>query len=203
VTLLVHAPDGGAQNTGFAGMGEPFVSPRDHGAVPMPDLVAEAAAVLRGIVRDVRGQPAAGVPVCVRGQGLQRVVESGHGGEFRVGGLTRGRYDAQPFAWRGAVGVAQEVVLDTGAVDVDLQLVAADEVRLRVVDESGAAVGGVYVASSIGGVRRGVARTDAAGFVAVPVATRTEFDVRMPPAFSALPVRRFDAEPPALVVAVP
>ncbi len=201
-TLLVHAPDGGALDTGFAGASQPVVSPREHGAVPVPDLIAEAGAVVRGIVRDARGQPAASVPVWVRGDGLQRIVETGYGGEFRIGGLLHGRYDARPFAFRGAIGVTQEIVLDGQVVDVDLHLVAADEVRLRVVDEGGGPVGGVHVASSIGGVRRGVARTDGEGFVSVPVAAQTDFEVRLPPAFASLPVRRFDDEPPTLVVAL-
>lgn len=202
-TLMVHDPDGGALDTGYCGISGPFVSPREQGAVPVPDLIGETGAVVRGIVRDAGGQPAPAVPVCVRGDGLQRIVETGHGGEFRVGGLSRGRYDAQPFAFRGAVGVPQEIVLDGPAVDVDLHLVAADEVRLRVVDEGGAPVGGVHVASTIGGVRRGVARADDDGFVSVPVAAQTAFDVRLPPAYSALAVRRFDHEPPTLVVALP
>ena len=202
VTLLVHAPaaDGG---NGFAALSEPIASNRARGVVPMPDVLAAPALGIRGCVRDARGQPIAGVPVEIVGEHVRRVVDTGAGGAFHLGGLLPGRYLARPFAWRGAVGVTTEVTLARAAVDVDLQLLDADEQHLRVVDEGGNAVAGVFVAASIGGARRAVARADDDGRVAVPVAAAAEFDVRAPAHYASLPVRRVDLDEAKLVVALP
>jgi hypothetical protein len=97
--------------------------------------------------------------------------------------------------------VQQEVALRDAATDVDLQLVAAEEVRVRVIDERGGPVPGVYVASNVGGARRGIGFGDAEGYAAVPVARATDFDVRTQD-FAPLAVRRFE-EPATLVVALP
>lgn len=202
-TLHVHEPSGGVGGTGFAGVSAPVVSQRTQGALPLPDLAASPALAIRGIVRDAKGLPVVGVPIEVEGPSLRRVVETGAGGAFRVGGLLAGAYRVRPFAYRGAVGVVHDLALRDAAVDVDLQLVAAEEVRLRVVDEGGSGVSGVYVAASVGGARRGIAQADAGGFAAVPVAAQTEWDVRTPTNFAPVTVRRFDAEPPTLVVTMP
>jgi hypothetical protein len=202
-TLFVHAPFGGVGGHGFAGASEPLVSERTRGVVPVPDVVAAPALAIRGVVRDAHGEPVVGNPVEVVGASLRRVVDTGGGGQFAVGGLPAGTYVARPFAFRGDLGVATEVNLRDGAVDVDLQLVAADEVRLRVVDERGGPVAGVYVASSIGGTRRGVAQADADGYAAVPVGAATEFDVRAAEHFTPVTVRRYQPEPATIVVAAP
>jgi hypothetical protein len=201
--LLVHDPVIGPGRIGLFGRSAPFTSERQSGAVPLPDVVANPALGLHGIVRDARGEPVAGLPVEVRGEPLSRVIETGAGGAFRIGGLAPGRYDVRPFAFRGSLGVPHEVTLVDRAVDIDLQLVAAQEVRVRVVDEQGAPVPGVFVASSVGGTRRGVARADAAGRAAVPVADSTEFEVRRPENFAPVEVRRYEPEPATLVVARP
>lgn len=202
-TLLAHEPLGGVGGTGFAGASGALVQQRTRGMVPLPDLIASPALAIRGIVRDAKGQPIVGVPVEIAGTGLRRVVETGSGGAFRVGGLAAGPCRVLPFAWRGALGVAREMTLQDTAVDVDLQLVAAEEVRLRVVDERGGPVAGVYVASNVGGARRGIAQADADGYAAVPVAEQTEFDVRASNHFTPVVVRRFDPDPATLVVAMP
>jgi hypothetical protein len=202
-SLLVHGPTGGSGELGFAAIAAPFVSERARGVVPVPDLVALPALGIRGLVRDPRGQPIAGVPVEIAGESLRRVVDSGAGGQFQLGGLLPGRYVARPFAYRGAVGVASGVELTAAPADVELQLLAAEERRLRVVDEQGGAMPGLFVAASIGGMRRGIARADGDGFVAVPVAAGSEFDVRAPEHYTRLPVRRFDLDEATLVVALP
>lgn len=201
-TLLLHDPGSGS-DSGLAADGVPFLAPRAQGRVPLPDVVAAPAASIRGIVRDPAGSPVAGVPVQVRGPLLQRVVETGNGGAFRLGGLLPGPYELTPLAYRGAFGRAHALGVAGGAVDVDLQLVAAAEARLRVVDEQGHPAVGVYVTASVGGLRRGIAMADGDGAVDLPVAAGAEFEVRLPPHFGPLPVRRFDAAPPTLVVAGP
>jgi len=202
-TLFVHHPEGGGNGMGFASVSEPVVSTRERGALPVPDVVAGPASGVRGIVRDARGQPIAGVPVEITGERVRRCVETGVGGAFRIGGLLPGDYRVQAAAWRGAIGKAHDVRLGDEPADIDLQLVAADEVRLRVVDERRTPVPGVWVASIISGSRRGIARADADGFAAVPLAAGAEFDVRTPEHHAPLTVRRFDADPATLVVAMP
>ena len=124
---------------------------------------------------------------------------------FRISGLPAGSYELQPLAFRGAVGTASAVTLDAAAVDVELHLQAVDERRLRVVDERGAPVALVHVASLIAGARRGVAQADAAGYVAVPVAPATQFEVRAPETFAPLSVKEFrgDEQPAVLVLTQP
>lgn len=201
--LCVHEPNGGAGGAGFASLSPPIVNQRARGAVPLADLVAAPALAIRGIVRDAKGKPVVGLPIAIAGPSLRRVVDTGSGGAFRAGGLLPGRYQVSPFSWRGAVGVATDVALGDASLDLDVHLVAAEEVRLRVVDEHGGPVAGVYVASSVGGARRGLARADGDGFAAVPVSARTEFDVRTPQEFAPVSVRRYETDAATLVVALP
>jgi Carboxypeptidase regulatory-like domain len=203
--LTVHQPDATQASGGHALAAQPFVSARDRGIIPLPELIAAPAAMVRGIVHDARGEPQEGVPVRLRGDGLQRTVASGVGGAFRIGGLWPGRYRVEPMPFRGAIAAAQTIDLDTVAIDIDLELRPMAEARLLVVDQAGAAVGDVFVAAAIGGVRRGVARTDAEGFVSLPIAAAAEFEVRTADTLAVLDVSRCepDAEPPRLVVARP
>ncbi len=202
-SLFVHHPDGGDNGMGSYGVVANLVAQRSSGAMPVPDVVVGPATGVRGIVRDSRGHPVAGVPVEITGEGLQRLVETGPGGAFRAGGLPPGSYRVHPGAWRGAIAAPASVDLGAEPVDLDLRLVAADEVRLRVVDERASPVAGVIVATIIGDARRGIARTDANGYAAVPLADATGFDVRTPDHHAPVVVRRFDADPATLVVAMP
>lgn len=203
-SLLVHAPGAGDALVGFAGLGEPFASERRDGVVPLPELALAAGHALRGTVRDARGLPVEGVPVVVRSERLRRVVVSGEGGAFQLGGLLPGRYQVLPFAHRGAVGVAADLAVEAPVVAVDLPLRSMDEARLQVVDERGAGCPTLHVASTIAGLRRGVGQTDEQGFVTVPVVgDATMFEVRTAVAFAPVSVRRFDAAAATLVVALP
>ncbi|HEX6813401.1 MAG TPA: carboxypeptidase-like regulatory domain-containing protein [Planctomycetota bacterium] len=201
-TLLVHQPDGGPELRGLCARLD-VALPREQGVVPLPELVVEPAGAIRGTVRDSRGSPVAGVPIEVRGEGACRVIEAGAGGVFRLAGLLPGRYQVRALAFRGAIGDKQQIALGAGVADCDLQLLAADERRLRVLDERGSPVGGVYVASSVGGHRRGIAQADANGWAAVPVAVETQFDVRTAQDYTPVVVCRFESEPATLIVALP
>jgi hypothetical protein len=206
-TLQVHVPDCGPEQCGLAARLEVELG-RVQGVVPLPEIVAEPASAIRGTVRDSRGSPVAGVPVEVRGEGRARVLDAGAGGIFRLGGLLPGRYQVRALAFRGAIGDVHEITLGAGVgasmiADCDLQLLAAGERRLRVLDERGSPVGGVYVAASVGGHRCGIAQADANGWAAVPVALETHFDVRTPQDFAPVLVRRFESEPATLIVALP
>lgn len=201
-SLLVHAPGSGEALAGMASVGEPFACERSEGVVPVPELALAAGHVLRGTLRDPRGLPAEGVPVVVRSARLQRSVVSGVGGTFQLGGLLPDRYEIQPFAHLGAVGLATEVPVEAPVVAVDVALRTMDEVRLRVLDEQGAPCAALHVASTIAGLRRGVGQTDEQGFVAVPVVgDATTFEVRTAVEFAPVSVRRFDAAAATLVVA--
>jgi len=201
-SLLLHAPGSGEALAGMAGFGEPFACERSEGVVPVPELALAAGHALRGTVRDPRGLPVEGVPVVVRSARLQRTVVSGVGGTFQLGGLLADRYEVQPFAHRGAVGLATEVSIEAPVVAVDVALRTMDEVRLRVLDEQGASCASLHVASATAGLRRGVGQTDEQGFVAVPVVgDATTFEVRTAVEFAPVSVRRFDAATATLVVA--
>jgi hypothetical protein len=201
-SLLVHAPGSGETLAGMAGVGEPFACERSEGVVPVPELALGAGHALRGTVRDPRGQPVEGVPIVVRSRRIVRTVVSGVGGTFQLGGLLADGYTVQPFAHRGAVGMATDVALEAPVVAVDVALRAMDEVRLRVLDEQGAPCASLHVASSIAGLRRGVGQTDEQGFVAVPVVgDATTFEVRTAVELAPVSVRSFDAVAATLVVA--
>ncbi len=201
-TLLVHHPDGGPEQRGLAARLDDVAMSRSQGVVPLPEVVAEVAGTIRGTVRDGHGLPVAGVPVEVRGEGFRRVFETGIGGIFRLAGLLPGRYQVIPFAFRGAIGQAQDIALDRSVVDCDLHLQNAEERRLRVLDERGSPVGGAFVAASVAGQRRSMTQADAEGWAAVPVAATTQFDVRAAETYAPFVVRRFD-EPATLIVALP
>jgi hypothetical protein len=201
-SLLVHAPGSGEALAGMAGVGNPFACERSEGVVPVPELALAAGHALRGTVRDPRGLPVEGVPIVVRSARLQRTVLSGVGGTFQLGGLLPDRYEIQPFAHLGAVGMVTDVTVEAPVVAVDVALRAMDEVRLRVLDEQGAPCASLHVASTIVGLRRGIGQTDEQGFVAVPVVgDATTFEVRTAVEFAPVSVRSFDAALATLVVA--
>lgn len=202
-TLLCHV-DGGPDSGGFSAAAEPFTPSRERGIVPLPELTVARAAALRGTVRDPVGQPVAGVPLRVTGNGVQRFTTTSENGSFRMTGLATGRYELFAFAWRGACGDAQPVDIHDAVVDCDLRLHSASSRRLQVVQENGTPVAGAYVASSFAGMRRGIAQTDAEGFANVQaVAEMPEFEVRADGEWRSLAVRRFDSESARLVVAAP
>lgn len=202
VELLVHAPGSGAGLAGEALLAEPFRSERDAGLVPLPDLTAVAGHALRGTVRDSRGEPIEGLPLVVRGQHLVRVLETGVGGAFQLGGLLPGDYQLEPFACRGEVGVATTLNLSDPVQFVDLALQAAGEMRIAVVDEAGVPCRDLLVASEVGSLRRGVGPTDVDGFVTVPVVTgHTTFEVRRAMDLAVARVREWRPAEARLVVA--
>lgn len=202
-TLLVHCPDSSCEGRGQAVRSEPLQLGRERGIVPLPELVAAPASALRGTLRDGRGNPLVGVPLQVRGEGLSRVVESGLSGMFRLAGLSPGRYEVAPVGYRGALGVRQEVVVDRGFVDCELQLQTTSEQRVQVLDEHGTPVKGAYVAVGFDGERRGVTRVDGEGWTAVQLGGQPSFEVRAADGHVELPVRSFEATTGRLVVAAP
>ena len=210
-TFVVHYPgskDGlGSKDGvgGFAALSEPFVSPRVRGIVPLPTLVSEPAGSISGIVRNARGEVVAGLPVEVRGPGGRRRVETGAGGQFVLSGLMPADYQVEPYAFRGAVGEPVAVRVDRAVVTCDLHLTNVEEANLRVVDEKGALAVGVWVATSLHGLRRGVDQTGPDGFVNLPFGASSEFEVRLADSFASCIVRKFeaDAQPATLVIAQP
>tara|TARA_R110002072_G_scaffold302499_1_gene485856 strand:- start:8495 stop:9544 length:1050 start_codon:yes stop_codon:yes gene_type:complete len=203
--FVVHRPGGEDGLGGFAGLSSPFVSPRDQGIVPLPTLVGERAGSIRGTVRTMDGQAIAGLPVEVRGPGGRRRVTTGAGGVFVLSGLIPADYMVEPFAYRGAVGEAVAVKVDRAVVACDLHLTQIEAANVRVVDESGAIAVGVWVSSSLHGLRRGVDQSGSDGFVNLPVGASSEFEVRMADSFASCLVRQYnaDAEPATLVIAQP
>lgn len=202
-TLVVHHP-GSTGDSGFAVRSEPLTFDRSNGVVPLPELVAAPGSQIRGTLRDSRGVPVGGVPVQVRGEGLARVFESNVSGAFRIAGLLPGHYEIRAFAYRGAIGLQQQVVLDRPVVDCELQMQNLVERRLRVLDESGSPVRRAYVATAVDGARQSVAQADAEGWAAVCVAPGdVQFEVRGADGVAAMSVRRYESEPSRLVVAAP
>lgn len=200
-----EAPGGSTAPGGWAAVAEPFVSPRERGIVPLPELVAERAGSIHGSVRSGGGQAAPGVPVVVRGPGVDRMVETGPSGVFALAGLPPAVYRVTAYAYRGAVSEPVEVRVDRAIVACDLQLQQLEEAPLQVVDEGGVAMSDSWVVASLHDLRRGVAQTNDDGFVNLPLAQGARFEVRTGDAFAACAVRRFDADadPMQLVVARP
>lgn len=203
--FVVHQPGGENGLGGFAALSPPFISPRAHGIVPLPTLVGERAGSIRGTVRTIKGEAIAGLTIEVRGPGGRRRVTSGAGGVFVLSGLVPADYTVEPFAYRGAVGEAVEVKVDRPVVACDLHLTKIEEASVRVVDENGALAVGVWVSSSLHGLRRGVDQAGSDGFVSLPVGASSKFEVRMADSFVSCLVRQYnaDAEPATLVIAQP
>jgi hypothetical protein len=201
-TLVASAE--GSDDRGLCARSDLVVLPKAQGLQPLPDLVLRTAAAIRGTVRDGKGQPITGVPLQLSGDGCVRTVESGADGVFHIAGLSAGRYELTPAAWRGCLGGNQVVELNQPIVDCDLRLSASAPRRLRVVDEQGSPLLQAIVAVAFAGVRASVARADADGFVALPEAPAVEgtFEVRDG---TGLSVRRLLRRGPAgeLIVAAP
>ena len=199
-TLLVHRSDVGGG--GFVGLSAPIPTARARGGLmPLPDVTATVGVAVSGSVRDASGAAIVGVPVRIVGEQLQRTVETGADGAFRVSGLMPGSYRVAPFAFRGGFGRAVDVVLDHEVVACDLHLAAASEGDLRVVDAAGAAVPQAFVAVASDGVRRALAQADAGGHVRVVGGEAADFEVRAPGSFAPMPMVRCDLAEGVLVVA--
>lgn len=200
-TLLVHGSNGEATAAGRSG---PLRLDRDRGIVPLPELVAQPAGTIRGTLRDSAGDPVAGVPVVIEGEGVYRICESGTSGRFRLRGLVPGRYEIRPHPWSGAFGRTHEVVLDGPVGECELQLEPLQAKKLQVCRENGSPVGNAYVAVILGGSRSGVTRADDDGWAEVALAPgAVQFEVRDGDGASELAVRGFDSEQTRLVVAAP
>lgn len=205
VTFVLHHFGDANQPGGVAAITKPFVAPRSQGVVPLPLMQAEVAGSIRGIVRNDRGEPIAGLPVDVRGPGGVRRVRTGAGGVFVLGGLVPADYEVEPFPHRGAVAKATILKVDRAIVECDLELTTVKETGVRVVDESGAAAVGVWVAANLFGLRRGVDQAGSDGVVKLPIAASSQFEVRMADSFANCEIKQFDtsAEPLTLVIAQP
>jgi hypothetical protein len=204
-TFVVHQPGGENGLGGFAALSSPFVSPRAQGIVPLPPLIGERAGSIRGAARTTNGDAIAGLTVEIRGPGGRRRVTTGAGGVFVLSGLVPANYTVEPFAYRGAVGEAVEVKVDREVVDCDLHLAKIEEANVRVVNENGALAVGVWVSSSLHGLRRGIDQAGSDGFVNLPVGASSKFEVRMADSFVNCLVCQYnaDAEPATLVIAQP
>jgi hypothetical protein len=202
-TLLAHDPDG-ENGAGRTARSEPQQFARRHGLVPLPGMVATRGAAIRGTIRDSSGQPLAGVPLLLRGQGLQRSFRSGTDGAFRMAGLLAGSYQLLACAWRGAVAPPHRVDLSGPVADCDLRLEATAPRHLRVIDENGKPVPRAFVATTFLGGRRGVGQADQAGALDLPTAQQSEatYEVRTAVDHRELPLRRMEADG-VLVVAAP
>ncbi|MGE3174587.1 MAG: carboxypeptidase regulatory-like domain-containing protein [Planctomycetota bacterium] len=174
--LVVHAPDAGL---GFAVRSAPLAPSRASGRVPLPELRAAPAVAVRGTVRDARGEPQPNVPIQVVGSGFARTIATGKGGVFRLAGLLPGDYQLRTFAWRGALGAHRAVRLDARVTDCELHLRSAPPRRLRVVTPTGEPVAQAFVATTIDGLRREVARGDDDGWVRLRAGDPSaDFEVR-------------------------
>jgi len=195
--LLVHSDS-------LAARSNPLALARTHGVVPLPELVAESGAMIRGTLNDADGNPIEGVPVLIVGEGMSRLCESGTSGRFRVGGLLPGRYEVKPHAWSGALGRSQQVVLDRPIVECELRMEPLLARKVQVCRENGSPVARSYVAVFLEGTRFGVTRADDDGWAEVSLASGTvRFEVRGEDGASELEVRGFDREQTKLVVAAP
>ncbi len=204
LVIVVHQPEAGGDGHGLAVRSEPFTPQRSQGIVPLPELIAEPASMLRGRVADGSGAPLIGVPVEVRGEGIRRVLESGMSGIFRLAGLLPGRYEVRPFPHRGAFGLPASVALEEGVTECSVSMDNVTERRIRVLDERGHPMAKAHVASAIDGERCTVAVADQEGYASLRVApSRTDWEVRTAHDFQVLPVRQFEAETGAVVVALP
>ncbi|MCR9244365.1 MAG: carboxypeptidase-like regulatory domain-containing protein [bacterium] len=198
-TLLVHDPaiDAAARSAALK-LG------RDHGVVPLPELVAAPGGAIRGLLRDSDGNPVEGAPVLVAGDGVTRVCESGTSGRFQLRGLAAGRYEVRPHPWTGRVGRSQEVMLDGDVAECELKLEPLQSRKVQVCRENGSPVGKAYVAVLFAGTRSGVARADDDGWAEVSLASGpVQFEVRGEDGESAFAVQGFDSEQTRLVVTAP
>ncbi|HLQ37344.1 MAG TPA: hypothetical protein VK348_06070, partial [Planctomycetota bacterium] len=204
VTLVVNQPEGGDGN-GVCARSEPLQFAASTGLVPLPELVVQRGATIRGTVRRKGGEGMAGVPLLLSGGGLVRCVESGQNGMFRIAGLLQGDYELAALPWRGALGGRQQVALQQGAADCELQVGEASQRRLRVVTAAGAPVPNAYVTTSVDGLRRAVDRADGNGWVEVQSGTAeaTTFEVRTADDWKQLKLQRPPVADDRLVVALP
>jgi len=132
----------------------------------LPALVLTAGLRAGGSVSDHEGNPIAGAALEVCGHGVRRRVTADAGGDFEIGGLVEGRYTITALPYGGLVGCTEEAeVLADQPVDLDLALDKEQPLDIRVVDEAGASLSGVYVQATEAGNTWSAGLTDASGKV--------------------------------------
>ncbi|MCA8977211.1 MAG: carboxypeptidase regulatory-like domain-containing protein [Planctomycetes bacterium] len=202
-TLLVHRP-ATEDGPSLAARSPRLDLGRARGHVPLPELIAEEGAVIRGTLRDDAGSPMVGVPVEIEGEGMTHLCESDGGGRFHVGGLVQGDYSVRPMAWNGLLGSRRHVVLAEPLAELELTMEPLRASRLQVRDEGGQPVGKAYVTISVDGVRRTFSQADEAGWTDVRLASgEMQFEVRAADGEDELAVRRIDRDQAQLIVAAP
>lgn len=201
--LVMQRP--GADEQALVARSEPTKLARSRGVVPLPELIAEPGASLRGTLTDPAGEPVEGAQIVVRGEGVSRLCATGTSGRFHVSGLLHGRYVVRALGWRGAIGRSADIVVDDRAAECRLVLEAMQKRRIQVCSESGAPVGNAYVAVVVDGARSDLARADAGGWAEVGTVTGPmDFEVRGGErGAEAHAVRSYDADRSRLVVALP
>jgi len=146
-------------------LSQPFQPSRDHGLLPVPDLVLSVGARLQGLVRDEHGAPISGARVLLSSDLGRRETATAADGSFAMLGLLAeaAGVEVQPPA--GFLASVRKVVIAPQGTAVELVLAKDEPWKLSVVDSAGAARPGVLVAATDSDGRRAEATTDAGGFV--------------------------------------
>jgi hypothetical protein len=137
------------------------------GKVPLETALLRRGHSLRGLVKDPVGEPCAGAPLVVRGEGLRLHAMTDASGGFTVQGLVDGVYEVEALPHRGWLGARRDVLVQRDVVDVgDLALLAERPRRVQVVDSEARGQSGVLVlVREQESGRRAHGRTNAEGYV--------------------------------------
>ena len=159
----------------------PFRASRQHGKVPVEDLVlVEEAKLAHGFVHDPSGNSVSGAIVVAKDGAIEHVAVTDGRGEYFITGLCSGvTYDLSVLPHRGLVGARSFQERVQGDLELEMLMSPTELRRVRVTDmEQAPQVGAHLVASDGLRVAHGVA--DEQGWV--------EF-AGMWPRYGSMPVR--------------
>lgn len=174
---------------------------RTRGLVPMPQLVLEPGATVRGRLVDEAGEPLEGATFSLRGEGVWRQFRSGEGGAFVCSGVGHGDYVLTVQAREGLLGMRRALAVAGSHVDLELTQKAAEPFAVEVF-HGAEPVAGVWVMAEEPGLRRVVTQTDDSGRATLEGMGDGpfEFEVRAPENYARYAIVDFDSEKSRLLV---
>jgi hypothetical protein len=139
-TLIARSGDGSVARLG------PVRNELTAGKVPLHTAVLRRGRALRGLIKDPVGEPCAGAPLVVRGEGLRVYATTDASGGFAMNGLVDGVYEIEALPHRGWLGARRDVLVQRDVVELgDIALLAERPRRVQVVDGEAQGLSGVLV----------------------------------------------------------
>ena len=140
-----------------------FLPSRDHGLLPVPDLMLATGTRVQGLVRAENGAPIAAARVTLSSSLGRREALTAGDGTFAIHGLLAEVAAIEVAAQPGLLAVVRKITVTPQGTSIELVVSRDEPLDLVVVDPRGAPRPNVLVAATDGQGRRAEATSDADG----------------------------------------